>query len=332
MIAAQGASAYTLGVFHLGTHAFFKALLFLGAGSVILGMHHEQDIRKMGGLYKKMPITYLVMLIASLALAAVPPFSGFFSKDLIIQAIENAKVPGAHIAGIMVTAGAFLTAFYTFRMFFLVFHGQPRMSEDDYDHVHESSFSVLLPLVCLAVPSAVIGWVWFEPMLHGFFKDAVMVLPRHDTLSILTEHVHSITGFIHHAFSSLPFILSVTGIFLALIFYIVFPGLPAQCSRLFYPLYQVIVHKYYIDHLYHFIFVRGVNALGDLLWRVGDMLLIDGICVNGSGKVVKRLGQWLRKGQTGYLYHYAFFMIVAVMVLLLWSPWWGRSYSLSGLV
>jgi NADH-quinone oxidoreductase subunit L len=324
MIAAQGASAYTIGIFHVGTHAFFKALLFLGAGSVILGMHHEQDIRKMGGLYKKMPITYMVMLIGSLALAAIPPFSGFFSKDLIIQAVSHAKVPGASIAGVLVTIGAFLTALYSFRMFFLVFHGKPRMSEEDYHHVHESSFSVLLPLVCLAIPSVVMGWLWFEPMLQGFFKEGVVVLSHHQALDMAHLAEHGVSDFMHHALTSLPYLLSVAGIILAAVAYLFIPRIPEVLSRWFYPLHQLMLNKYYIDHLYNLVFVQGSLALGKLFWRVGDVFLIDGLCVNGTGRSFKRLGQWLRKGQTGYLYHYSFFMIVAVMLFLVWSPWWGR--------
>ncbi len=318
MIAAQGASVYALGMFHLMTHAAFKALLFLAAGSVIVALHHEQDMRKMGGLAKKMPYTYICMLIGSLALVAIPPFSGFFSKDLIIEAVMMSRLPGYHFAAFCVVGGTFLTALYTFRMLFMVFHGKPRMSNEAYDHVKESPWSIVLPLVILAVPSIAAGWVFLKPALHGFFGGGIYLAPGHNTLAILAEETHSPWSMIKKAFFHLPFILSMLGTLCAFLAYIVFPGIPKIFVSIFGWLYKLIAQKYFIDILYERFFIGLAQSLGSFFWLILDAWVIDKAIVEGTAKTTKHIGDKVRKAQTGYLYHYLFFMLIGLIVPLIW--------------
>ncbi|KAF0812606.1 NADH-quinone oxidoreductase subunit L [Andreprevotia sp. IGB-42] len=343
MTVALGASAYSVAVFHLMTHAFFKALLFLGAGSVIIGMHHDQDIRNMGGLRKYMKITWITSLLGSLALIGTPFFSGFYSKDSIIEAVAESHLPGAGFAYFAVVAGVFVTAFYSFRMYFLVFHGKERWmekghhdhhvdnNEEDHDHhhglgphdkPHESPWVVTLPLVLLAIPSVLIGYFAIEPMLYGnFFEGVIFVNPEaHHALEIMKEEFHGPFGMVKHAFSTLPLYLAIGGVVAAYIFYMVKPALPAACDRFFISIgvKKLLEEKYYMDHLYINGFSAFGRALGTALWKVGDVLMIDGLIVNGTAKVVGFFSGAVRRAQTGYIYHYAFAMIIGALGLLSW--------------
>ncbi|WP_230973821.1 NADH-quinone oxidoreductase subunit L [Thermithiobacillus tepidarius DSM 3134] len=317
MTTALGASAYAAGVFHLMTHAFFKALLFLAAGSVIHAMHHEQDIRKMGGLRKYMPITYVTSIIGSLALAGIPPFAGFFSKDAIIEAVELSHTPGAAFAYFALVVGVFLTAFYSFRMFFLVFHGQPRMDEHTRHHLHESPWVITVPLVILAVPSALAGLLYIEPMLFGpYFADAIRVLPEHDVLGHLAEEWHGVLPFILHGLQTPTLWLAVAGIGLSAFFYLVRPDWPAAIASAFRPVYVMLDRKYWADEFNNLVFAKGALGIGRLFWKVGDVKLIDGSLVNGTANLVGRIALLLRQVQTGYIYHYAFAMIIGLFALM----------------
>ncbi len=317
MTVALGVSAYAAGIFHLLTHAAFKALLFLAAGSVIIAMHHEQDIRKMGGLKKYMPITYWCMLIGSLALIGFPGLSGFFSKDAIIEAVHASQIPGAGFAYFAVVVGVFITAFYSFRMFFLVFHGKERMDEHTRSHLHESPRVVTWPLLALAVPSLFAGAVLIEPMLFaGMFGDAIVVKPEHDVLAQLGEHYTGIWGFIVHGVMAPPFLLAMAGLATAAFFYLKRPDIPAMIKDKFSLVYKVLENNYGFDAFNDSFFAGGSRKLGRLLSNVGDAKLIDGLLVNGTAKSVGWISSKIRFVQTGYLYHYAFAMIVGLLALI----------------
>ncbi|MDF2691128.1 MAG: NADH:ubiquinone oxidoreductase subunit [Gammaproteobacteria bacterium] len=318
MMAAQGVSAYSIGLFHLMTHAAFKALLFLAAGSVIIGMHHEQDMRKMGGLRKYMPITYWCMLLGALALCAIPPFSGFYSKDLIIEAVQNSTIHAHKLCGWMLVAGTFVTALYTFRMFFMVFHGKERMTEEQKAHLHESPLSILIPLIALSIPTFLAGMIFFEPALNGFFGNSIFVLPQHNVVGQLQQAYTSSWQFLGHGIISLPFLLALLGIAISYVCYVLYPQVPDKLSRWFSWLYLLLKHKYGIDAAYDFIFGGGSRVVGFIVWRIGDVFIIDKGLVNGSAKSVRTLGNILRKLQSGYLYHYAFAVIVGLSLMLGW--------------
>ena len=319
MTVALGASAYAAGIFHLMTHAFFKALLFLAAGSVIIGMHHEQDIRKMGGLKRYMPVTYWTMLIGSLALIGFPGFAGFFSKDAIIEAVHHSHLAGSGFAYFAVVAGVFITAFYSFRMFFLVFHGEERMDSHTKSHLHESPKVVTVPLILLAIPSVIIGAVAIEPMLfRGFFGNAIKVATEHDTLAEIGHGFHGVLGFITHGVTQLPFVLAMAGLLSAWYLYMKAPAIPAMLKEKLSLLYKLLENKYGFDSFNDFFFAGGARRLGDGLWRFGDVKLIDGLMVNGTANSVGRLSGIMRKLQSGYLYHYAFAMIIGLSIMLGW--------------
>jgi NADH-quinone oxidoreductase subunit L len=319
MTVALGASAYSAAIFHLMTHAFFKAVLFLGAGSVIIAMHHEQNMQKMGGLKKYMPITYWTMFIAALASAGVPGFSGFFSKDAIIEAVGFANIAGAEFAYFCVLATVFVTALYTFRLVFMTFHGKPRMDAHTEAHVHESPWVVTLPLIVLAIPTIGAGW-FIGPIVFGdYFAGAIHVSPQHDAIEQLGATFTSIGGMMVHALSTVPFWLSVAGIFTAWYLYMARTELPEKIKKRFLPIYTLLDRKYYIDELYSWLFAGGTRALSNGLWKIGDIKIIDGFFVNGTARVVAWTAMLVRRFQTGYIYHYAFSMIVGVFILItLW--------------
>ncbi len=338
MTVALGASAYSVAIFHLMTHAFFKALLFLAAGSVIIGMHHDQDIRHMGGLRKYMPITWLTSLVGSLALIGTPFLSGFYSKDSIIEAVGASHIPGSGFAYFAVLAGVFVTAFYSFRMYFLVFHGKERFADshghddhhaDDHGHghggtPHESPWVVTLPLVLLAIPSVVIGFIAIEPMLFGeYFKGVIHVAESHEAMADLRHHFHGATAMALHAFGTAPFWLALGGVVLSWFFYLKRPDIPAAIAKTFRPLHTLLENKYYFDEIYNAVFASGARALGKGLWRGGDVALIDGLFVNGSAKLVGWFSGLVRRFQSGYVYHYAFVMIFGVFTLL--TLWFVRT-------
>ncbi len=316
MTVALGASAYSAAIFHLMTHAFFKAVLFLGAGSVIIAMHHEQNMQKMGGLKKYMPLTYWTMFIAALASAGVPGFSGFFSKDAIIEAVQFSNIPGVEFAYFCVLATVFVTALYTFRLIFMTFHGAPRMDKHTKEHLHESPWVVTLPLAVLAIPTVAAGW-FIGPIVFGSYFDGVIhVLPEHDAIEKLGAEFTGIFGMMIHALSTAPFWLSVGGIFTAWFLYIARTDLPEKIKKMFGPIYTILDRKYYIDEFYSWLFAGGTRALSTFLWKVGDIKIIDGFFVNGTARVVGWTAMLVRRFQTGYIYHYAFTMIVGVFVLL----------------
>ncbi|MGH8726651.1 MAG: NADH-quinone oxidoreductase subunit L [Burkholderiales bacterium] len=321
MTAALGASAYAASIFHLMTHAFFKALLFLAAGSVIIALHHEQDMRKMGGLKAYMPITYWTALIGSLALAGVPPFAGFFSKDAIIEAVHASTIFGSGIAYIALTVSVFITAFYTFRLMFMTFHGEPRM--DHPDHVRESPWVVTLPLMMLALPSIFAGWQYIEPLLFGgFFQNAIVVAPEHNTLATLKEEFHGIGRFILHGLASPPLWLAAAGIAAAWLLYIKSPNLPRTISQQAGFLYTVLEKKYGLDEFNEWFFAGGARKVGAGLWKWGDVNVIDNFFVNGTARLLGWTAMFIRRFQSGFVYHYAFTMIIGVFVLLtVWSYW-----------
>lgn len=335
MTVALGASAYSVAVFHLMTHAFFKALLFLAAGSVIIGMHHDQDIRNMGGLRKYMPITWITSLLGSLALIGTPLFAGFYSKDSIIEAVHASNLWGSGFAYFAVAAGVFVTAFYSFRMYFLVFHGKERFHDKPFpgehdhhdDHAehhepHESPWVVTAPLILLAVPSVVIGFLTIQPMLYGeFFKDSIVVdLARHPAMKELAEGFHGAAAMALHGLQTLPFWLALAGVVTAYVFYLVKPGIPAAIARAFAPVVTVLENKYYMDWINEHIFAPAARALGTGLWKGGDVAVIDG-AIDGSARTVNRIAQATRLLQTGYLYWYALVMIVGVIGLMTWRLW-----------
>ncbi len=324
MTVALGASAYAAGMFHLVTHAFFKALLFLAAGSVIIAMHHEQDMRKMGGLRKYMPITYWTSLVGSLALIGFPGSAGFFSKDGIIEAVHHSHIPGAGLAYWAVLIGVFVTALYSFRMFFLVFHGKERMDDHTREHLHETPAVVTVPLVLLAIPSVIVGAFYIEPVLFGgYFGEAIYVAPEHDVLAEVGEGYTGVTGFMLHGLVTAPFWLAAAGVLTAWFLYMKRPDLPALIKERLHLLHKVLVHKYGFDDFNQFFFAGGARGLGSMLWRLGDIKLIDGLVVNGSARAVGWFSGVIRHMQSGYLYHYAFAMIIGLLVLLGWfvSRW-----------
>ena len=344
MTVALGASAYSVAVFHLMTHAFFKALLFLAAGSVIMGMHHNQDIRWMGGVRKYMPITWITSLLGSLALIGTPLFAGFYSKDSIIEAVHFSNLPGAGFAHFAVLAGVFVTAFYSFRMYFLVFHGKERYDQnpdahhghnDDAHHdkhaghhesahkPHESPWVVTVPLVLLAIPSVVIGFLTIEPMLFGdFFKDAIQVnLAKHPAMAELAKLFHGPAQMALHGLSTAPFWLALSGVLMAYYMYLVNPALPAAIKRMAMPVYTLLENKYYLDWFNENVLARGARALGMGLWKGGDQALIDGALVNGSWKLVGWFSGLVRRLQSGFIYHYAFGMILGIFVLMTYFVW-----------
>ena len=319
MTVALGSSAYAAAIFHLGTHAFFKALLFLAAGSVIIALHHEQDMRRMGGLWRRMPITWLCSLIGTLALIGFPGFSGFFSKDGIIEAVRHSDLAGAWIAYPAVLLGVFITALYSFRMYFLVFHGEERTDAHTREHLHESPLVVTGPLVVLAFFSVVIGWPWVEPMLFGdYFGGTIVVAPEHDVLARVGEGFGGAGAFATHGFVALPFWLAAAGAALAWYLYVRNPSLPEQIAERFRGGYRVLVNKYGFDDFYGAFFAGGARRLGGLLWRLGDVRVIDGWIVNGSARAVGRIAGIIRHVQTGLLYHYAFAMILGLLGLMTW--------------
>ena len=338
MTVALGASAYSVAVFHLMTHAFFKALLFLGAGSVIMGLHHNQDIRYMGAVRKYMPITWITSLLGSLALIGTPFFSGFYSKDSIIEAVHESNLAAAGFANFAVLAGVFVTAFYSFRMYFLVFHGKERYDQnpdahhgdhhDDHEShsPHESPWVVTVPLILLAIPSVVIGFMTIQPMLFGeFFKDAIFIdAEKHAGMKILTEAFHGPVAMALHAVSTAPFWLALAGVVVAWYMYLINPAVPAAMGRALRPLVVLLENKYYMDWINENILARGARALGSGLWKVGDRTLIDGLLVNGSWKLVGMVSNWTRKLQTGYLYHYALVMILGIFLLMTYFVWLNK--------
>jgi NADH-quinone oxidoreductase subunit L len=336
MTVALGASAYSVAVFHLMTHAFFKALLFLAAGSVIIGMHHDQDIRNMGGLRKYMPITWITSLLGSLALIGTPLFSGFYSKDSIIEAVHASHLPGAGFAYFAVVAGVFVTAFYSFRMYFLVFHGKehfhhkPFPGEHDHhdDHgehhePHESPWVVTAPLILLAIPSVIIGYLTIGPMVHGdFFKDAIFVNHDiHHAMRELGEEFHGAAAMALHSISTLPLWLAVGGVVTAYVFYMVAPAIPAWFARTFRPIINILENKYYLDWFNEHVLAAGARALGTGFWKAGDQTLIDGVLINGSARTVGGIAGLVRLIQTGHLYWYALVMILGVVGLMTWQLW-----------
>lgn len=326
MTVALGVSAYSGAIFHLMTHAFFKALLFLGAGSVIIAMHHEQDIRKMGGLRKYMPITYWTAVIGTLALIGFPGSSGFFSKDALIEAVKESHWHGQGavywIAYLSVLLGVFVTALYSFRMFFLVFHGEERMDKETKSHLHETPAVVTVPLILLAIPSALIGWFTIEPVLFGdFFGDAIRVLPEHDVLAHLGETFNGSAAFIIHAMQGPAVYLAIAGALTAWFLYLKRPDIPEAIGARFSGLYNLLDRKYYFDDLYIKGFAAGGRSIGQALWQKGDALIIDGLIVNGTARAVGKFAGVLRRVQTGYLYHYAFAMFIGMTVILAWLLW-----------
>jgi NADH-quinone oxidoreductase subunit L len=317
MTVALGASAYPAAIFHLMTHAFFKALLFLGAGSVIIALHHEQDMRKMGGLRKYMPVTYATVLIGAIASAGIPGLSGFFSKDAIIEAVHLSKTPGAGFAWLMVTACVFVTAFYTFRLVFYAFHGKERFGAAGHEHEpHESPPVVTIPLVLLAIPSIAAGWV-VGPVLFGdYFGGSISIAPNHPGLREMAEEFHGLVPMMLHSLSSAPLWLSLAGIALAAYMYLLRPELPARARARAGVLVTILEEKYGFDRFNDWFFAGGMRRLGTGLWRYGDVTFIDGLMVNGSAKVVGWLAGVVRWLQSGFIYHYAFSMIIGAFILL----------------
>ncbi len=356
MTVALGASAYSVAIFHLMTHAFFKALLFLGAGSVIIGMHHDQDMRNMGGLRKYMPITWITSLLGSLALIGTPFFSGFYSKDSIIEAVAASHLPGSGYAYFAVIAGVFVTAFYSFRMYFLVFHGEERFGKahhheehahdehhaDDEHHAqedhgdehhhglapgqkpHESPWVVTLPLIALAIPSVLIGFFAIEPMLfQDYFKDVIYINHEiHPAVEELAHEFHGAVAMGIHSVTTLPFWLALSGVALSWFFYMKRPDIPAAIKARFEGVYTLLDNKYYFDKFNESVFAGGARKLGGALWQIGDVAIIDGFFVNGSARLVGWFATVIRFFQTGYIYHYAFTMIIGVLVML--SLWFNR--------
>jgi NADH-quinone oxidoreductase subunit L len=343
MTMALGASAYSAAIFHLFTHAFFKAVLFLGAGSVIIAMHHQQDMRKMGGLAKYMPITYMTMLIGALANAGLPPFAGFFSKETIVDALHHATVPGAGIAYVLAVAGVFVGGFYSFRLVFYAFHGKERFADphhpdvkaadaeaaaaghDDHAHddhhaeahkPHESPAVVWVPLVLLAIPSVCAGWLIGTFVYGNYFGSAIMVSPAHTAMVTLKEHFHGVVAMMTHALSTLPFWLAVAGAATAWFLYIVRPELPAKLRRQMSFVVTILMEKYGLDRFNDWFFAGGSRALGTGLWKGGDIAVIDNVMVNGSARLVGWFASVVRHVQSGYIYHYAFAMIIGILLLL----------------
>lgn len=337
MTVALGASAYSVAIFHLMTHAFFKALLFLGAGSVIMGMHHDQDIRNMGNLKKYFPVTWITSLIGSLALIGTPFFAGFYSKDSIIEAVKFSQIPGSGFAYFAVVAGVFITAFYSFRLYFIVFHGKEKWrkakphTDGDHEHhhgltpeqdPHEPGWVVKLPLILLAIPSVVIGYLAIKPMLFGdFFKGVITVnAEAHPAMEDLTHHFHELlhtpSGMALHGFFTLPFALAVLGVGLSWFFYMKRPDIPAAIQKRFSLINTILENKYGFDSLNERFFAGGSRFIGNKLWQIVDVKIIDGAIVNGTANLVAKLSVIVRRLQSGMIYHYAFAMIIGAFLLL----------------
>ncbi len=329
MTVALGASAYAAGIFHLMTHAFFKALLFLGAGSVIIALHHEQDMRKMGGVRKYMPVTYWTMLIGAVASAGIPGFSGFFSKDMIIESARLSQLPGSGFAYFAVLVTVFVTALYTFRLLFMTFHGSERFAAhgDQHGHAkdahgghghapHESPAVVTVPLVLLAIPSVCAGWVIGPVLFGGYFGSSIAVAPEHDVLGQLAQGFHGVMGMMTHALATAPFWLAVGGIATAVYCYLLRPDLPERVKNRVGMLYTVLDRKYWFDEAYQKLFGNGAVRVGTGLWKGGDVAVIDGIVVDGSARAVGWFAQVIRHLQSGYIYHYAFTMLIGILLLL----------------
>ena len=339
MTVALGASAYSVGMFHLMTHAFFKAVLFLGAGSVIIALHHEQDMRKMGGLRRYLPITYVTMLIGALANAGLPPFAGFFSKDSILEAVHLSHTPGAGFAYLMVLAGVFVGGLYSFRLIFYAFHGKERFAVHDAghaaakdDHGHdaghghapqESPWVVTLPLILLAIPSIIAGWTIGTVLYGGYFGSAIFIAPEHEGLAEMAKEFHGVIGMMLHGLTSLPFWFALAGAVTAWYLYILNPALPAALRQKAGVLVTILEEKYGFDRFNDWFFAGGARALGGGLWKIGDVAIIDGFMVNGTARVVGWISSLVRLAQSGYIYHYAFTMIIGVFVLL--TLWFGQA-------
>ena len=317
MTVALGASAYAAAMFHLVTHAFFKALLFLAAGSVIIVMHHEQDMRKMGGLFKYMPITCLTCLIGSLALVGFPGTSGFFSKDIIIEAVHHSSLPASNFAYYAVLIGVFITALYSFRLFFMTFFGKENMSREVWEKLHEAPAVITTPLLILAVPSLLLGFFLVDPLLVGnYFADAIYVSSEHDVLSIIGAEYEGILPFMFHAFLYPPVYFTFLGIFFAWLCYVKFPHFPSQLAGNIGFIYRLLVNKYWFDEFNQIIFANGARKFGYFLFQYGDSKLIDGVFVNGSAKAIRTFSAAIRNIQSGYLYHYAFAIIIGLLTLI----------------
>ena len=327
MTVALGVSAYSAAIFHLMTHAFFKALLFLAAGSVIIAMHHEQDIRKMGGLKKYMPITYITSLIGTLALVGFPGSAGFFSKDALIETVKYSHWLGDGmiywISYLSVLLGVFITSLYSFRMFFMVFHGEERMDKETKSHLHETPTVVTMPLILLAIPSVFVGWFTIKPLLFGeYFDGAIQVLPQHDVLAQLSESFHGSWDFLLHSFTaSLAFYMAFLGFSVAWLLYIKFPEIPNKIRMKMRAIVVVLEEKYFFDTLWMKVFPSLGKSIGRILWKQGDEKMIDGALVNGTAYGIRSIASVIRNIQTGYLYHYAFAMIVGLVIILSWLLW-----------
>ncbi|WP_153715422.1 NADH-quinone oxidoreductase subunit L [Eikenella corrodens] len=341
MTVALGVSAYSVAMFHVMTHAFFKALLFLAAGSVIIGMHHDQDMRNMGGLRKYMPITWFTMLLGNLALIGTPLFSGFYSKDSIIEAVHASNLPGSGFAYFAVLASVFVTAFYAFRQYFIVFHGKERWREAKHDHhddhghhhglkpsdnPHESPWVVTLPLILLAIPSVIIGYIAIEPMLYGdFFKDVIYVNHElHPVMHIMKEEFHGAMAMVSHSLHTPVLYLAIGGVLAAWFLYVKAPQLPAKIAQTFRPVYVLFENKYYLDNIYFTVFAKGTRALGTFFWKAIDTAIIDNGLVNGAAKLVGAVAGQVRRLQTGFIYTYAAAMVSGVLVLIVvffWQLW-----------
>ena len=341
MTVALGVSAYSVAMFHVMTHAFFKALLFLAAGSVIIGMHHDQDMRNMGGLRKYMPITWFTMLLGNLALIGTPLFSGFYSKDSIIEAVHASNLPGSGFAYFAVLASVFVTAFYAFRQYFIVFHGKERWREAKHDHhddhghhhglkpsdnPHESPWVVTLPLILLAIPSVIIGYIAIEPMLYGdFFKDVIYVNHElHPVMHIMKEEFHGAMAMVSHSLHTPVLYLAIGGVLAAWFLYVKAPQLPAKIAQTFRPVYVLFENKYYLDNIYFAVFAKGTRALGTFFWKAVDTAIIDSGLVNGAAKLVGAVAGQVRRLQTGFIYTYAAAMVSGVLVLIVvffWQLW-----------
>jgi len=341
MTVALGVSAYSVAMFHVMTHAFFKALLFLAAGSVIIGMHHDQDMRNMGGLRKYMPITWFTMLLGNLALIGTPLFSGFYSKDSIIEAVHASNLPGSGFAYFAVLASVFVTAFYAFRQYFIVFHGKERWREAKHDHhddhghhhglkpsdnPHESPWVVTLPLILLAIPSVIIGYIAIEPMLYGnFFKDVIYVNHKlHPVMHIMKEEFHGAMAMVSHSLHTPVLYLAIGGVLAAWFLYVKAPQLPAKIAQAFRPVYVLFENKYYLDNIYFAVFAKGTRALGTFFWKAVDTAIIDNGLVNGAAKLVGAVAGQVRRLQTGFIYTYAAAMVSGVLVLIVvffWQLW-----------
>ena len=333
MTVALGASAYAAGIFHLVTHAFFKALLFLGAGSVIIALHHQQDMRKMGGLKKYLPVTYWTLLIGAIASAGIPGFSGFFSKDAIIEAVHLSQTPGAGFAHFAVLVTVFVTALYTFRLVFMTFHGPERFHDDhagsqgdqahgkgdsgEHNHVpHESPAVVTIPLILLAIPSICAGWVIGPMLFGGYFGSAIVTAPAHDVLAQMGRDFHGVTAMMIHALGTAPFWLAIGGVATAAYLYLLRPDLPAVIKEKAGLIHTILERKYGFDEAYQWLFGDGAVRFGTGLWKGGDVAVIDGVLVDGSARAVGWFAAVIRTLQSGYIYHYAFAMIVGMLVLL----------------